>query len=145
MTRREARELIMKMLYEMTFHPEKDANLLLEGYTQDMKGKVKDFIVNEFNGVLQHQEEIDSIIEASSTNWSINRIAKVDHMLLRMAVYELKWGEDIPQKVAINEAIEIAKVYSTDKSPKFINGILGNMRNQLRSKNETKSCSCIRD
>ena len=88
MTRREARELIMKMLYEMTFHPEKDANLLLEGYTQDMKGKVKDFIVNEFNGVLQHQEEIDSIIEASSTNWSINRIAKVDHMLLRMAVYE---------------------------------------------------------
>ena len=131
MTRREARELIMKMLYEMTFHPEKDANLLLEGYTRDMKGKVKDFIVNEFNGVLQHQEEIDSIIEASSTNWSINRIAKVDHMLLRMAVYELKWGEDIPQKVAINEAIEIAKVYSTDKSPKFINGILGNIAKSI--------------
>lgn len=131
MTRREARELIMKMLYEMTFHPEKDANLLLEGYTQDMKGKVKDFIVNEFNGVLQHQEEIDSIIEASSTNWSINRIAKVDHMLLSMAVYELKWGEDIPQKVAINEAIEIAKVYSTDKSPKFINGILGNIAKSI--------------
>ncbi len=131
MTRREARELIMKMLYEMTFHPENDANLLLEGYTQDMKGKVKDFIVNEFNGVLQHQEEIDSIIEASSTNWSINRIAKVDHMLLRMAVYELKWGEDIPQKVAINEAIEIAKVYSTDKSPKFINGILGNIAKSI--------------
>lgn len=131
MTRREARELIMKMLYEMTFHPEKDANLLLEGYTQDMKGKEKDFIVNEFNGVLQHQEEIDSIIEASSTNWSINRIAKVDHMLLRMAVYELKWGEDIPQKVAINEAIEIAKVYSTDKSPKFINGILGNIAKSI--------------
>ena len=131
MTRREARELIMKMLYEMTFHREKDANLLLEGYTQDMKGKVKDFIVNEFNGVLQHQEEIDSIIEASSTNWSINRIAKVDHMLLRMAVYELKWGEDIPQKVAINEAIEIAKVYSTDKSPKFINGILGNIAKSI--------------
>ena len=131
MTRREARELIMKMLYEMTFHPEKDANLLLEGYTQDMKGKVKDFIVNEFNGVFQHQEEIDSIIEASSTNWSINRIAKVDHMLLRMAVYELKWGEDIPQKVAINEAIEIAKVYSTDKSPKFINGILGNIAKSI--------------
>ena len=131
MTRREARELIMKMLYEMTFHPEKDANLLLEGYTQDMKGKVKDFIVNEFNGVLQHQEELDSIIEASSTTWSINRIAKVDHMLLRMAVYELKWGEDIPQKVAINEAIEIAKVYSTDKSPKFINGILGNIAKSI--------------
>ena len=52
-------------------------------------------------------------------------------MLLRMAVYELKWGEDIPQKVAINEAIEIAKVYSTDKSPKFINGILGNIAKSI--------------
>ena len=50
---------------------------------------------------------------------------------LRMAVYELKWGEDIPQKVAINEAIEIAKVYSTDKSPKFINGILGNIAKSI--------------
>lgn len=131
MTRREARELIMKMLYEMTFHPEKEANLLLEEYTKDMKGKVKDFMVKEFQGILAHQEEIDAIIEANSTNWSIHRIAKVDHMLLRMAVYEMKWGEDIPQKVAINEAIEIAKVYSTDKSPRFINGVLGNITKSI--------------
>ena len=131
MTRREARELIMKMLYEMTFHPEKDVNLLLEDYTKNMKGKVKDFIIKEFTGILEHQEEIDSIIEASSTNWSIHRIAKVDHMLLRMAVYEMKWGEDIPQKVAINEAIEIAKMYSTDKSPRFINGVLGNITKSI--------------
>ena len=131
MTRREARELIMKMLYETTFHPEKDANLLLEEYTKNMKGKVKDFIIKEFKGILEHQEEIDSIIEASSTNWSIHRIAKVDHMLLRMAVYEIKWGEDIPQKVAINEAIEIAKIYSTDKSPRFINGVLGNITKSI--------------
>lgn len=131
MTRREARELIMKMLYEKTFQPEKDPNALVEDYTQDMKGKVKDFIVAEFKGILEHEEEIDAIITKSAENWSLSRIAKVDHMLLRMATYELKWGEDIPAKVAINEAIEIAKIYSTDKSPKFINGILGNIAKSI--------------
>lgn len=131
MTRREARELIMKMLYEMTFHPEKDIDALLEGYTKDLKGKVKDFIVTEFKGIVEHQEEIDAIITQSMEHWSLGRIAKVDHMLLRMATYELKWGQDIPGKVAINEAIEIAKVYSTDKSPKFINGILGNIAKSI--------------
>lgn len=131
MTRREARELIMKMLYEMNFQPEKDPTLLVEGYTKDMKGKVKDFIVSEFKGILEHQEEIDGILAQSSEHWSLSRIAKVDHMLLRMATYELKWGQDIPSKVAINEAIEIAKVYSTDKSPKFINGILGNIAKSI--------------
>lgn len=131
MTRREARELIMKMLYEKTFQPEKDPNALVEGYTQDMKGKVKDFIVAEFNGILEHEEEIDAIITKSAQNWSLSRIARVDHMLLRMATYELKWGEDVPAKVAINEAIEIAKIYSTDKSPKFINGILGNIAKSI--------------
>lgn len=131
MTRREARELIMKMLYEKTFQPEKDKNTIVEGYTQDMKGKVKDFIVAEFNGILEHEEEIDAIITKSAENWSLSRIARVDHMLLRMATYELKWGEDVPAKVAINEAIEIAKIYSTDKSPKFINGILGNIAKSI--------------
>lgn len=131
MTRREARELIMKMLYEMTFQPEKEPDTLIENYTQDAKGKVKDFIVDEFKGILEHQEEIDEIIKKSAENWSLSRIAKVDHMLLRMATYELKWGQDIPSKVAINEAIEIAKVYSTDKSPKFINGILGNIAQSI--------------
>ncbi|MGL4737711.1 MAG: transcription antitermination factor NusB [Cellulosilyticaceae bacterium] len=128
MTRHEARELIMKMLFEATFHPEEDAQAILEANTQDVKGKIKTFINEEFLGVLSRKEELDEVINASSANWSLSRMAKVDHMLLRMAIYEIKFqSEDIPQKVAINEAIELAKVYSTDKSPKFINGILGNV------------------
>ena len=131
MTRREARELVMKMLFETTFHPDKDKRETLNYYIGDVKGKVKTFIEEEYFGVIEHTEEIDSIIRGSSEHWSIDRIAKVDHILLQMAIYEMKWGQDVPQKVAINEAIEIAKVYSTDKSPKFINGVLGKIANGL--------------
>lgn len=127
MTRREARELIMKMLYEMNFQPDKNIEEVLNYHLTDVKGKVKTFIIDEFKGILEHQDEIDEIIKNSLENWSVERIAKVDHTLLRMGTYEIKWGEDIPNKVAINEAIELAKVYSTDKSPAFINGILGNI------------------
>ncbi|MEF9959699.1 MAG: transcription antitermination factor NusB [Niameybacter sp.] len=133
MTRREARELIMKMLYEMSFQPEKSPEVVLTNYLNEAKGKVKEFIINEFKGIIEHQEEIDTIITNNLQNWSISRMAKVDHMLLRMATYELKWGQDIPDKVAINEAIEIAKVYSTDKSPQFINGILGNIAKSIEA------------
>ncbi|MDA3733767.1 transcription antitermination factor NusB [Niameybacter massiliensis] len=133
MTRREARELIMKMLYEVSFQPEKDTDTILNNYLNDVKGKIKTFIIDEFKGILEHQTELDEMITNSLENWSIDRMAKVDHMLLRMATYELKWGEDIPEKVAINEAIEIAKVYSTDKSPQFINGILGNIVKKIEA------------
>ncbi|MGL4345729.1 MAG: transcription antitermination factor NusB [Cellulosilyticaceae bacterium] len=127
MTRHEARELIMKMLFEATFHPEEEAREILDTHTTEITGKVKSFIEEEFLGVLENKETLDEMITKSSANWSLSRMAKVDHMLLRMAVYELKFQSDIPQKVAINEAIELSKVYSTDKSPKFINGILGNV------------------
>lgn len=125
MTRREARELIMKMLYERSFHDESEVAGILEQNVESIQGKVKSFVKEEFLGIINHQEEIDAMISQSASNWSLDRIAKIDLMLLRMAVYEMKWGEDVPPKVAINEAIEIAKLYSTDKSPKFINGVLG--------------------
>ena len=133
MTRREARELIMKMLFEMTFHEDKTKEDILNQYIGEVKGKVKSFVQEEFEGICTHQEAIDKIIEESSDHWSLTRIAKVDLMLLRMAVYEMKWGQDVPQKVAINEAIEIAKLYSTDKSPKFINGLLGKIAQSLEA------------
>ncbi|MEG0013635.1 MAG: transcription antitermination factor NusB [Cellulosilyticaceae bacterium] len=127
MTRREARELIMKMLFEATFHGKEDTDSILEANIKEVKGKIKEFVISEFKGVIEREEEIDAIIKENAANWSVERIAKTDHAILRMAIYELKWGQDIPQKVAINEAIEISKIYSTDKSPKFINGVLGNV------------------
>ncbi|WP_054739202.1 transcription antitermination factor NusB [Cellulosilyticum ruminicola] len=132
MTRRSARELIMQMLYEGIFHEEQDFDRL---YNEKMemvketeyvsKGLVQ-FIQDTYYGVLNHKEVIDAAIIESATNWSISRIAKVDLSILRLAIYELKYT-DVPHKVAVNEAIEIAKLYSTEKSPKFINGVLGSV------------------
>jgi N utilization substance protein B len=127
MTRREAREEIMKMLYALDFFHLEEKERVLEEHTENLKGKEKKFIVDEFLGVLNHLNEIDARIEANLSNWKIERVAKIDLMLLRMATYELCYVEEIPKRVAINEAIEIAKVYSTDKSPRFINGVLGNI------------------
>ncbi len=139
MTRREAREAIMQMLFACDFHEEQERERLLEEHCAQLREEEKlkhqkgnnnpmfQFIEREYHGVLEHLEEIDALIKQSATNWSLQRIAKVDHMILRLAIYELKWEKDIPPKVVVNEAVEIAKAYSTDKSPKFINGVLGNI------------------
>jgi len=124
----------MQLLYEYTFHTKEDTERLLNEKiskikeTDDGANKaVLKFIEEEYLGILEHLDEIDDLIERSATNWSTSRIAKVDFGILRLATYELKWCSDIPQKVVVNEALEIAKSYSTDKSAKFINGILGNV------------------
>ncbi len=125
MTRREARERVMQMLYSLSCQSIDDAEYIYNEQTQEITGKVKEFVEKEYRGVIEHVDEIDQIIEQNSHNWEMERIAKVDHMILRMAIYELRWADDIPNKVSINEAVEIAKLYSTEKSPQFINGILG--------------------
>ncbi len=126
MTRREARELIMQMLFESEFHEDSDRDDLFNQRIQEIEdSKGKEFVIKEYQGIIKHQDEIDAIIQKYSQNWDIKRIAKVDLMILKLAVYELLWENDIPKKVVINEALEIAKLYSTEKSPKFINGILG--------------------
>ena len=76
-------------------------------------------------GILEHKTEIDEAINTYAEGWSVERIAKVDIAILRLAVYEILFAEDIPNRVAVNEAVELAKEFSSDKSPSFINGILG--------------------
>ena len=133
MTRRNAREIVMQMLYEGNFHDETERERIIydtiRGMEQEEKKNNKavlNFMESLYFGVYEHLNEIDAVIEKYATNWSFNRIAKVDLSILRLAIYELKYT-DVPQKVAVNEAVEIAKVYSTEKSPKFINGILGSV------------------
>ena len=137
MTRRSARELIMQMLYEGTFHEEQDSDRIykdrLEMVEETEKiGGIRKFIEETYYGVLAHQEAIDAAIIESATNWSISRIAKVDLSILRLAIYELKYT-DVPHKVVVNEALEIAKAYSTEKSSKFINGVLGSVLRQVEA------------
>lgn len=138
MTRRSARELIMQMLYEGTFHEEQDCDRLynerieMVKETEYISKGLLQFIEETYYGILAHKEAIDAAIIESATNWSISRIAKVDLSILRLAIYELKYT-DVPHKVAVNEALEIAKAYSTEKSPRFINGVLGSVLKKVEA------------
>ena len=85
-----------------------------QAYMEDKYGKVQ-----------EHLEEIDNILNEKSTGWKTKRMSKVDLNILRLAVYEMKYDEDVPVKVAINEAVEISKTFGGEDSASFINGILG--------------------
>ena len=139
MTRRNAREFVMQMLYEGNFHEEAERERIIYDRINDMEQEEKkanraviQFMESLYFGVFEHLQEIDEIIEKYAVNWSFSRIAKVDLSILRLAIYELKYT-DVPRKVAVNEAVEIAKTYSTEKSPKFINGILGSVIKEIEA------------
>lgn len=78
-------------------------------------------------GALAHVDQIDAIIGENSTNWSLDRMARTDRNILRMAIYEILYESDVPGSVSVNEAVELAKIYGDADSSKFVNGILGNV------------------
>jgi len=98
---------------------------------------IQEFADRLVRGVLEHKEEIDGLIMKSATNWALDRMAAVDRNILRFAIYELLYEEEIPPKVTINEALDIAKKYSTDKSSAFINGILDKIHHSAQLKKKT--------
>jgi len=128
-SRREAREHIMKLLFQTEFMEEDEYDQLADYYLERFQigDKYQDFILGEYRGTIANQDKIDEIIESHSRNWKTSRMAKLDLTILRLAVYEMYYEEDIPNNVAINEAVELAKKYSSDKSPAFINGLLANI------------------
>ena len=127
MTRREIRENVFKMLFRVEFHEQEEMNeqLVLFGAELDaLKEADLSYIRNKCNDIFSKIEEIDSAINEVATGWKTSRMGKVDLSIIRLAVYEIKFEDDIPTKVSINEAVELAKAYGTDDSPSFVNGIL---------------------
>ena len=94
----------------------------------------KKYMIMICEKVKENKEQIDELINKYAKNWSVSRMPNVDLSILRLAICELIFIDEIPNKVSINEAIELAKLYCDDKSPKFINGILGSVSNELESK-----------
>ena len=128
MSRRNAREFAMKLLYEYSITGELE-NPVKSGqdvdiYELDMDEADLDYIDRMVELFALKREELDSIISLNSHSWRIERISKVDLAILRLALLEIR-ELDIPPKVAINEAVELAKKYSADKSHKYVNGLLG--------------------
>lgn len=132
MSRKISRELGMKMVYQMDMTKEY-TNEKIEEFIEEHSHENCDsqYLVDLGNKIIENKEDIDSIISTHSTKWKINRIAKVDLSILRVAIAEIKYMDNIPFKVAINEGIELAKRYSDDESTKFINGLLGSAMNDI--------------
>lgn len=126
----------MKMVYGKIFGCDDTYSTILEISGAEAPAEAKDaaFAESLVSGVMEHEEEIDAMIAAASTGWSVDRMPRVDLSILRIAVYELAFEKSAPQKVAINEAVRIATRYGGEDSPKFINGVLGNIARSLPSK-----------
>lgn len=126
MTRREIREQIFQILFRIEFYPKEELPEQLQFISGDLDAADPDFtyIQNKILAVADKVEEIDEIINTVARGWKTARMGKVDLTLLRLAVYEIRFEDDIPTGVAINEAVELAKKYGTDDSSSFVNGIL---------------------
>lgn len=129
MSRRSARKNVFYLLFQMDFNLEEEFEEVKELFFEESEETVneedKAFILDEVNGTKEHLKEIDELIRQNAKGWSTERMSKVDLAILRLAVYEIIYSENTPVGVAINEAVELAKKFSTDEAPAFINGILG--------------------
>lgn len=139
-SRRDGRILALSVLFQIDvggLEPEAAFRYALAEAKGD--GEVKEFGALLARRCLEHQAEIDPIVEELAEGWSLDRMAGVDRNVLRMAVCEMRYFEDIPISVSINEAVDLAKEYSTEESGKFINGILGSLGRQLHEEAEPKA------
>lgn len=126
MSRKRARIGAMQALFAMDVNDDFSTDkldLFMENH--EFQGDEVDYIKRTVPDILDKLELVDETIEKNLKGWTMARLAKVDRQILRIAVYEFLYKDDIPEEVSINEAVEIARLYSSDEAPKFINGILG--------------------
>lgn len=127
MTRRELRENVFMMLFRIEFHEEEEMPeqlVLFENEIENLNEKDSAYIKHKCNEIFAKLEELDAAINEATTGWKTSRMAKVDLSIIRLALYEMKYEDDIDKKVSINEAVELAKKYGTDESASFVNGVL---------------------
>jgi N utilization substance protein B len=130
MNRREQREQIFKILFGVEFHSADELEEQIGLYMEDLgdiRKKDADYMTGKVRSIVEHMDEIDGMINQASKNWKTTRMAKAELSILRLAAYEIKYEDDIPVSVSINEAVELAKLYGSDHGPAFVNGILSGM------------------
>lgn len=130
MTRKKVREHVFTLLFRFDFHQREELEEQVAFYMEEMENTskaAKAEIQEKFFSVVEHMAEIDGRIEEKSKGWDLKRLAKADITILRLAVYEMLYDENVPVGVAINEAVELSKQYGIDKSPSFVNGVLASV------------------
>ena len=132
MSRKELREHIFRMLFRIEFNSVDEMKEQEEFYFEELPeaaGADQEYILNKYRAIVEKKEEIDALLNEKASGWPTSRMNRVDLTILRLATYEVQWDEDVPTGVAINEAVELAKKYSSDDGPSFINGVLAKVAN----------------
>lgn len=131
MNRKLSREKTMELLFGMTLSKD-TVEEAVEGFVENYEENIKEidltYVKQTLIGIENNKEEIDKVIEANLHNWKLDRISKVNLSILRLATYELLFDKEVPRAVAINEALEISRKYSDEKSVAFINGVLDKIK-----------------
>lgn len=140
MSRKNAREIALHLVFEMSFREDTPEELLSDRLDEEIRNSIAgdialyagklsesetDYIRATVMGVSEHRAELDEAIAENSKGWSITRLSKMTTAILRLALYEMRYVEDVPVGAAINEAVELAKTYESEEAGAFINGILG--------------------
>jgi N utilization substance protein B len=129
MSRRTARKHAFSLVYQLEFYTDIEPDKILNEYGKDheLTDGDREFIYQEISGVIQNINKIDIYITENLKGWKMDRLNTVDIAILRLAIYEILFFEDIPYSVSVNEAVELAKIYSSEEAPAFINGVLGSV------------------
>ena len=130
-SRRESREQDLGLLFETEFQPQKTPEEIYRLAVDDREIAADAYIPEVYFGVLEKKAEIDARISKYSNGWSVDRIAPVTRNILRLSIFEMMTRQDIPVRVSINEAIELAKKYDDEKAKAFVNGILNSVKDEL--------------
>ncbi|HOK42839.1 MAG TPA: transcription antitermination factor NusB [Thermoclostridium caenicola] len=133
MGRRETREHAMKLLYQIQIRKD-DLDEQIRTYLEEeqiLESVERDYLEDVVKGVVKNQDEIDELISRHARGWTVSRMPKVDLAIMRLSIYEMRYREDIPVNVSINEAVELAKKYCGEQSRTFINGVLGKVWSEL--------------
>ena len=130
MNRRKSREIATRLLFEMSINKESYVDII-ENFRENTEEKIEDidfeYVIRVLKGVSENEAHINETISKYLVKWKLERLPKMNLAILKMASYEILFEEDIPNKVTINEAIELAKKYGDDNAPSFINGVLNNL------------------
>ena len=124
LSRREARETVLGLLFESEFRADESSTEIFAISREDREIPADVYVEKAYFAICEHREEIDAMIGNHAKGWKTSRLSKLSRSILRLAVYEMLYETEIPYSVSINEAVELAKRYSTIKSPAFVNGIL---------------------
>ncbi|MBS2969584.1 transcription antitermination factor NusB [Metabacillus sp. KIGAM252] len=130
MNRRTAREKALQALFQIDVSQIDPADALQHAFDEE---EVNSFTKDLVTGTISNLEEIDELIKPHLVNWKLERLANVDRGILRLAAYEMKYENDIPASVSIDEAIELAKSFGDDQSSRFVNGVLSNIRKDIET------------